>query len=196
MKDLKKDYPVASLCTALDVSSSGYYVDEQRLENPSERAKEDAILKERIREIHKEHWESYGSPRILDELKKEGYNPAKKRVARLMQEESIVGVQKKAFKPATTDSNHSNPISKNHLAGMEFPTKPNEVWVTDTTCIAVTEGWLYLAVVLDLFNREIVGWATSNHNDTDLVLKAMDKAIAGHGRPQVHHSDRGSTLHL
>ena len=168
MKDLKKDYPVASLCTALDVSSSGYYVDEQRLENPSERAKEDAILKERIREIHKEHWESYGSPRILDELKKEGYNPAKKRVARLMQEESIVGVQKKAFKPATTD----------------------------TTCIAVTEGWLYLAVVLDLFNREIVGWATSNHNDTDLVLKAMDKAIAGHGRPQVHHSDRGSTLHL
>ena len=126
MKELKEDYSLPSMCTALDVSSSGYYAYEERLDNPSERAKEDAILKERIKEIHEKSWENYGSPRILIELKKEGFSPAKKRVARLMREASIKGVQKKAFKPATTDSKHDNPISQNLLADMDLPTKPSK----------------------------------------------------------------------
>ena len=193
MNELKEDYSLPSMCTALDVSSSGYYAHKEGLTHPSERAKEDAVLKERIKEIHEESRENYGSPRILLELKKEGFNPTRKRVARLMREASIEGVQKKAFKPATTNSKHDNPISPNHLQDMDFPTKPNEVWVTDTTCISVVEGWLYLAVVLDLFNREIVGWAVSEYNDTAVVLKAMDNAIEVHGHPEVHHSDRGST---
>lgn len=193
MKAFEEQHTILGMCKALEVSSSGYSCYRQRLEHGSDRALRDAELKGLIEEIHEKSDSNYGSPRVFLALQWLGESCGRKRVERLMRELGLFGVQKRAFKPRTTDSNHKNRISPNLRKQRPFPTQMNETWVTDTTCISVREGWLYLAVVMDLFNREIIGWATSVHNDTDLVLKAMDNAIAGVGTPHVHHSDRGST---
>ena len=136
---------------------------------------------------------AYGSPRIHAELKAKGIRVSRKRVERLMRQNGLKARQKRRFRK-TTDSNHSFPIAPNVLERQFDVEAPNSVWVTDVTYIATTQGWLYLAVMLDLFSRRVVGWAVSEWNDTALALLALERA-RGSRRPRaglIHHSDRGS----
>jgi transposase InsO family protein len=184
-------YPIEVLCDVLDVSRSGYYAWTKR--KPPERATRDAELAATIVAVHTKSRGTYGSPRVHVELRASGKRVGKKRVERLMRERGLVARHKRRFR-RTTDSNHELPIAPNVL-DRKFETKaPNQAWVTDVTYIATDEGWLYLAAILDLFSRRVVGWATSATNDRALVLDALEHALRSR-RPVagvVHHSDRGS----
>jgi putative transposase len=191
--DAEKTYfPVSRLCKNLGVSRSGFYrwtQDEESL-----REKRDSDLSETIVSIHRKSRGTYGSPRVFMELREaHGARVGKKRVERLMRESGLQGRRKRAFK-RTTDSNHTHAVSPNLLERKFSATAPNEVWVTDVKAIRVTHGWLYLAAILDLFSRRVVGWSTSESNDTDLALAALCMATRGRGvkRGLLHHSDRGS----
>jgi transposase InsO family protein len=187
----KAQHPVTVLCSVLGVSSSGFYAWRKR--PPSERATSDARLAVEVRLAHKRGRGSYGSPRVHRELKARGHRVGKKRVERLMRKEGIQGQQKRRFR-RTTDSNHTQPVAANLLARNFEAPAPNVAWVTDVTYVWTLEGWLYLAVLLDLFSRRVVGWAVSETNDRVLALTALRRALAER-RPRpglVHHSDRGS----
>lgn len=184
-------YPVRVLCTVLEVSRSGYYAWIDRPE-PA-RAMEDAQLAVEIAAAHQRSRATYGSPRVHRELRARGLRVGRKRVERLMRDRGIQARRKKRFRH-TTDSKHANPIAPNVLA-REFEVKTaNAVWVTDVTCVWTGEGWLFLAVMLDLFARRLVGWAASASNDTELALAALGNALLDRnpGPGLVHHSDRGS----
>ncbi len=184
-------YPVAVLCSVLGVSSSGFYAWRKR--RPSQRAKADARLAVEVRLAHKRGRGTYGSPRVHRELKAHGHRVGKKRVERLMRQEGIQGQQKRRFR-RTTDSNHTQPVAANVLARNFHADAPNTAWVTDVTYVWTGEGWLYLAALLDLFSRRVVGWAASETNDRALALEALRRALSSR-RPAaglVHHSDRGS----
>lgn len=187
----KAQFPVAVLCDVLGVSRSGFYASSRR--GPAARTITDAVLALEIRIIHKRLRGIYGSPRMHRELRAKGYRVGRKRVERLMREQGLQGRLKRRFR-RTTDSNHDQPIAPNIL-GRDFAANaPNEAWVTDVTYVATDEGWLYLAVILDLFSRRVVGWATSATNDRVLALTALGVAVQQR-RPAsglVHHSDRGS----
>jgi putative transposase len=192
MKTLAANYPVADLAWALDVSRSGYY---RWLKAPeSKRAQAARQLTEHIRRIHLQSRQSYGSPRVFHKLLREGVQTSENRVARLMQAAGIKACSKRAFRPRTTDSNHDNPIAPNRLKGDPAPTAPNQVWVADITYIWTLEGWIYLAAVMDLFSRKIVGWSLAQTMETSLVKEALHRAL--NNRQPVagllHHSDRGS----
>ena len=187
----KAHYRVTLLCKVLQVSRSGYYAWERRPE--SQRAKEDRRLLVNIKAIHKQSRGAYGSPRVYSELKDQGVKCGKHRTARLMRQEGLFGKQKRKFK-ATTDSNHKQPVAPNILDGNFDVEEPNQVWASDLTYIKTNEGWMYLAVVLDLFSRRIVGWALGVRMTRHLVLEALRKAV-GTRCPSpglMHHSDRGS----
>ena len=187
----KAFYAIAILCDVLGVSRSGYYAWSKR-PTPA-RTKADAALKAQIVAVHAKSRSTYGSPRVHAELQSKGLSVSRKRVERIMREEGIKARQKRRFR-RTTDSKHTHPIAPNVLE-REFATEaPNKVWVTDVTYIATDEGWLYLAAILDLFSRRVIGWATSATNDRLLALDALDRALcARKPRPGLlHHSDRGS----
>lgn len=187
----KAVYPVGVLCDVLGVSRSGYYAWSGRPE-PA-RATSDAQLKAQIAVVHEKSRSTYGSPRVHAELRGKGVRVGKKRIERLMREDGIKARQKRRFRH-TTDSNHTHPIAPNVLGRQFTVTVPNKVWVTDVTYIATDEGWLYLAAILDLFSRRVVGWATSATNDRALALDALELALRAR-RPAaglLHHSDRGS----
>jgi|ERR1041385_1519042 transposase InsO family protein len=192
MKTLATNYPLAELAWALDVSRSGYY---RWLKAPeSKRAQAARQLTEHIRRIHWESRQSYGSPRVFHKLRREGVKISENRVARLMQAAGIKARSKRAFRPRTTDSNHPHPIAPNRLKTDPAPTAPNQVWVADITYIRTLEGWIYLAAVMDLFSRKIVGWSLAQTMETTLVKEALQRALASR-RPApglLHHSDRGS----
>lgn len=188
----KAHFPVTVLCEVLEVSRSGFYAWQNR--PPSARATEDARLAGEIAAAHGKSGERYGSPRIHRALRKKGVRVGEKRVARLMREKGLEGRRKRRFK-RTTDSKHTSPIAPNLLKRDFEPAGPNQAWAGDVTYIATGEGWFYLAVLLDLFSRRIVGWAMSSSNDTALALDALRHAVccrrvipAG----LVHHTDRGS----
>ena len=186
----KATYPVRVLCRVLRVSTSGFYAWCRRA--PSARAREDAALKVEIRAAHAASKKTYGSPRILEDLKANGRQVGRKRVARLMREEGIEGQKKRRFR-TTTDSRHSHPVAPNHLQRNFSALAPNEVWVSDITYVWTREGWMYLAAILDLFSRRIVGWAMDSRIDQGLALDALNMALTTR-RPAaglVHHSDRG-----
>ena len=151
-------FPVGAMCRALAVSSSGYYEWRKRLPGP--RTKDDAQLAVEIAAVHKRSRSTYGSPRVHAELRAGGTRVGRKRVERLMRENGIQARRKRRF-CHTTDSKHPDPIAPNVLARRFSPTAPNRVWVTDVTYVWTEEGWLYLAVMLDLFARRVVGWAAS-----------------------------------
>jgi putative transposase len=187
----KAVYPVGVLCDMLEVSRSGYYAWNKRPEPV--RAASDARLRAQIAAVHAKSRSTYGSPRVHAELRGKGVRVGKKRVERLMREDGIKARQKRRFR-RTTDSNHTHPIAPNVLDREFTVTAPNKVWVTDVTYIATDEGWLYLAAILDLFSRRVVGWATSATNDRTLALDALGQALRAR-RPAaglLHHSDRGS----
>lgn len=185
------EFPVGVLCAVLSVSRSGYYA-WQRRPAPA-RAISDAQLAATITRMFRRSHGAYGSPRIHAELHASGLHVGRKRVERLMRENGLRARQKRRFRK-TTDSNHSLPIAPNVLERQFDVDAPNTVWVTDVTYIATAQGWLYLAVMLDLFSRRVVGWAVSESNDTALALLAFERSRVAR-RPEaglVHHSDRGS----
>jgi len=190
---MKKDHPILRLCLHLEVSASGYYDWQRRLSRPGQRAMEDLVLAQEIGRIHTRSRETYGAPRVEKELRQKGRCHGRHRVARLMKEQGLCGRQKGRYRVQTTDSNHDQPIAPNRLAQAPKATAPNQLWVADITYIETKEGWLYLAAILDLYSRKIVGWAMSERIDTVLVLKALAMALL-HRRPPaklLFHTDRG-----
>jgi transposase InsO family protein len=187
----KAAYPVVFLCHVLNVSPSGYYAWRRRPE-PA-RVRSDAQLAVEIAAEHKRSRGIYGSPRVHLELRARGVCVGRKRVERLMRKNGIKGREKRRFR-RTTDSKHGQPIAPNILARNFGPKRPNEAWAGDVTYVATGEGWLYLAVLLDLFSRRVVGWAISDTNDRGLALEALNQALRLRHprRGLVHHSDRGS----
>ena len=183
--------PIALLCKVLDVSRSGFYASEKR--DPSARAVEDEKLAVAIVAAHQVGRGAYGSPRVHEELKANGVIVSRKRIARIMGELGLEGRRKRPFK-ATTDSKHNLPIAENVLDRKFEVAAPDVAWVTDITYVWTAEGWLYLAAILDLFSRRVVGLAMSEHIDRALVLEALRNAV-GRRVPNsglLHHSDRGS----
>lgn len=190
---MKNDYPILTLCANLAVSPSGYYDWHQRRTDPGPRGVATQALAQKIDRIHAQSHQTYGSPRILEELRKQGCRHGRNRIARLMREAGLAGRQKGRYRVQTTDSRHDEPMAPNHLATAPKATAPNQLWATDITYIETQEGWLYLAAVLDLYSRKIVGWAMSERIDTGLVLQALNMALL-HRQPPAKllcHSDRG-----
>jgi transposase InsO family protein len=184
-------FPIAVLCRVLCVSRSGFYA--WLTEPETERERRDASRAAKTRAVFVEHRGRYGSPRVCRELRHRGDVISEKKVAQLMRENGLVARPKKRFR-ATTDSKHDDPIAPNLLARDFTASGPNEAWVTDVTAVWTHAGWLFLAAILDLFSRRVVGWATSANNDRALALDALRAALVAR-RPQaglVHHSDRGS----
>ena len=183
-------YPVALLCRVLDVFCSGYYAWRQR--QPSARKMADTVLLALIRRHHQKSRGVYGSPRIHAALQKEGVRCGRKRVARLISEAGLRARQKRSYR-VTTLSNHNLPVAPNLLDRQFSADRMNQVWLSDITYVATAEGWLYLAVVLDLYSRQIVGWSMQPTLARQLVLDALQMAL-DRRRPQpgwLHHSDRG-----
>jgi putative transposase len=184
-------FPVVAMCRMLEVSTSGYYAWKAR--PAPKRANEDRLLAAEIAEAHERSRGIYGSPRVHRELRARGVRVGKKRVERLMRARGLQGRKTRRF-VCTTDSRHDHPIAANVLARRFDVAAPNQAWVGDVTYIPTAEGWLYLAVLLDLFSRRVVGWATSDTNDRALALAALQQALQGR-RPAaglIHHTDRGS----
>ena len=189
----KAHFPVSLLCKVLGVSRSGFYAWRSRPQSP--RAQQNATLAETITEVHQTSRGTYGSPRVHAELRHRGMAVGKKRVARLMRERGLVARRRRPFRPKTTDSNHSHPIAENKLDRTFSRPAPNQAWVGDITYIRTDEGWLYLAVLIDLFSRRVVGWAMSDRIDRHLTISALTMAVANRGpatKDVLHHSDRGS----
>lgn len=187
----KAQWPVDVQCDTLGVSRSGYYAWKGRPVAP--RAEQDQELVDEIKAAYEAGRGTYGSPRVHRELRAKGRRIGRKRVERLMRQNGIAARRKRRFR-RTTDSNHSHPIAPNVLERNFDVELPNTAWVTDVTYVWTHEGWLYLAVILDLFSRRVVGWAVSANNDRALALGALDRAVSARTPAEglVHHSDRGS----
>jgi putative transposase len=185
-------FKVDWMCKAIDISRSGYYAWRKRPE--SKRTKENRKLADKIKLIHMDKYKkAYGSPRIHQELKENGVPCSQNRVARVMNKEGIRAIVPRKYR-ATTNSKHKFPVAPN-LLKQDFNVKePNKVWVADITYIATSEGWLYLASVMDLGSRRIKGWAMSDRITQELTLNAMNMAITNTPDTNniIHHSDRGS----
>jgi transposase InsO family protein len=186
--------PVAKACTALEVSRSAYY--QWSGQKPSPRAQEDAALGERISRIHQESRGSYGSPRVHRQLRREGMRCGRKRVARLMCQRSLTGRCRRRFKPTTIADPQACDLAPDLLKRAFSPASlmPNRAWVGDITYLRTGEGWCYLATVIDLASRRIVGFALAEHMRASLVCEALEMALKAR-RPLpglVFHSDRGS----
>ena len=184
-------YPIRLMCRALTVSPAGYYAWASRPE--SARSVHNRTLLSEIRVIHRESRETYGSPSIWDALMKRGHGVGEHRIARLMRAEGIRAKTVKKWR-ATTQSNHRLPVAENTLNRQFTAEPPNRVWAGDITYVWTTEGWLYLAVVLDLYSRAVIGWAMGHRLTVDLAEQALTMALANR-KPKaglLHHSDRGS----
>jgi len=190
---MKNEHAVLRLCHELEVSASGYYDWQSRRSCPGPRALQDQALKQEIQSIHTDSRETYGSPRIVMELRKAGARHGRNRVARLMKQEGLCGRQKARYHVQTTDSNHDEPIAPNRLSEAPKPSSPNQIWVADITYVKTGESWLYVAAIMDLCSRKIVGWAMGEHIDTALILKALFMALLHRQPPTslLFHSDRG-----
>lgn len=186
------DHPLRWLCKALAVSPSGYYDWLKRGDHPGPRARQDAQLSQEIVCIHKASRKTYGSPRIQAALAKAGRQHGRNRIARLMRQEDLWGRQRRRYHVRTTDSQHDHPIAPNRLAQLPTPSTPNAIWVADITYIPTQEGYLYLAGVMDLCSRRLVGWAMGSSLEASLVIAAWDMAQTQRQPPAlILHSDRG-----
>jgi putative transposase len=192
MDGQRRHFPLSAMCAAVSVSQNGYRA-WKRGGAPNRKRLTDAQLLALIRAIHAELKGAYGSPRMLVELRARGFSVGKARVERLMRGHGIRARHKRRYK-ATTDSTHTLPVADNLLKRQFTPTAPNRVWTADLTYLWTDEGWLYLAVVLDLFNREVVGWSIKPRMTADIVADALAMATGRRKPPAglLHHSDRGS----
>jgi transposase InsO family protein len=186
-----QEYPVEVSCVVLEVSRSGFYLWKQRPQSPRQRRRE--VLAAKIQVVYQTNRRVYGSPRIQKALLAEGESVCENTVAKCMRELAIKAKIKRKFLPTTTDSHHGHRIADNVLDRQFACELPNKKWVTDITYIPTGEGWMYLAGVMDLCSRKIVGWSMAQHMEASLVSDALAMAIArrnpGHGL--LHHSDRG-----
>ena len=187
----KDAWPVTVMCSTLGVSPAGFYAWLRRPRSEQQQRR-DALLVE-IRAVHAEVKKRYGSPRIYKELQARGVDCCVNTVAKLMHDNDIRSKTARKFRN-TTDSNHSLPVADNLLDRQFDPAGPNEKWVGDITYILTREGWLYLAVIEDLYSRRIVGWAMADHMESRLVVDAMEMAVARRlpGEGLLAHTDRGS----
>src|SRR5215207_8865084 len=187
----KRTSPYLSLCKVLGVSQSGYFAWKSR--PASQRQREDLVLLAHVRSVFQLSNETYGSPRLTRELQDQGLAVGRRRTARLMRENGLKARQLRRFK-RTTDSQHAFPVAPNLLDQDFSAERPGEKWGADISYVWTREGWLYLAVVMDLYARRVVGWAVSDRLHKELALAALRRALAVR-RPEVgllHHSDRGS----
>ena len=183
-------YKISWLCEALLVSRSGYYDWRRRQRQPGTRATENLQLRHQIREAFARSRNSYGSPRLARALGRPGQ---RNRIARLMRREGLWARQRSKYRVATTDSRHAGPIAPNRLQGLTTQ-RPDQVWVTDATCVLTGQGWLYLVAVLDVYTRRVLGWAMHDHLDAALMIGALRMAITRRRPPPglIVHSDRGA----
>lgn len=187
----KKEFPAYRLCHLMGVSQSGYFAWKAR--PASRRQHDDMVMLTHIRSAYFLSNETYGSPRMTRELQDQGFTVGRRRIARLMRENGLHARHRKRFRK-TTDSHHAFPVAPNIIAQDFATTSPNQKWGADISYIWTREGWLYLAVVIDLFARRVVGWAVSDRLHRQLALRALEKAITMRRPPKglIHHSDRGS----
>ena len=187
----KASFPVSLMCRCLEISRSGFYAARQR--PVSRRTRENELMTQRIQSCYTRSRETYGSPRIYHDLREEGWAVGRHRVARLMKASGLRAIPPRRWR-GTTDSKHSLPVAENVLARDFEVTDLNRVWAGDITYIWTWEGWLYLAVILDLASRRAIGWSMADHLRTELPLGALDMALGQREVPShlLHHSDRGS----
>lgn len=188
---MKGKHAIGTLCAVLQVSRSGYYRWQEQ--PPTKRTQDDAKLSEQIVAAHYRSRKNYGTPRIVRELREEGIHLSKRRCARLMKAKGLRGRKKHRRRPRTTDSRHTHAPAPNLLAQVASPTGPNQAWMTDITYIATGESWLYLAAILDVWSRRVIGWCCGPTLHVSLVLTALNRALRER-RPSpglLHHSDRG-----
>jgi putative transposase len=184
-------FPIAAMARVLGVSRAGYYAWRER--PPSVRANADTALLKRIRTVYATSRQTYGAPRIHAELRATGERHGRKRIARLMRKTGLVGASHRRGGPVTTRRDETSRPAPD-LVDRDFTADgPNQLWVADITFIPTMAGFLYLAVVLDVWSRKVIGWATANHLRTELVLEALEMAV-GQRQPRhvIHHSDQGS----
>jgi transposase InsO family protein len=179
------------LCELLGVSPSGYYGWRQK--RPTKRQREDTTLAAKIAAAHRASRKTYGVPRIVKDLQEEGFCTSKRRCARLMRAQGLRGKKEHRRRPRTTDSRHAQPVAANLIAERPAPSGPNQAWRTDITYLKTAEGWLFLAAILDVWSRRIVGWACAPTLHASLVLAALRDALQRRQPPKglLHHSDRG-----
>jgi len=192
IKENKSQFTVEKICQILDVKTSSFYA--WNSSQPCDRKIENDKLSLKIREVFDANDGNYGSPRITIELHDLGFQVGHNRVAKLMKEMGLFVVKKSTFMPQTTDSNHDLPISANLLNQNFSVDGVNKVWVSDITYVRVNNKWVYLCVILDLFNRKVVGWSISHRMKTSLLLKAFNQAVKKENPEAglIFHSDRGS----
>ena len=186
----KASFPIARMCRLFGVTRQGFYAYERALDSP--RAAQEIALQTRVRAAFALGRGTYGSPRVLEQLHREGFVVGKRRVERAMRALGLCAVSRARHR-VTTRANLSHPVEPNHLEREFVATRPNERWVTDITYVWTGEGWAYLAAILDLYSRAVVGWALSASLSTDLPLHALQMALQRR-RPELalmHHSDRG-----
>ena len=191
IEDRRADYPVTILCDVLGVSPAGYYAWRTRPE--SRRSAANRELVDDIKRVHRDTCGRYGSPRIHAELKAQGRGASRGRIERLMRHHGIRAIMARPRRVRTTDSRHDFPIAPNLLERNFTAAAPNQIWLADITYVETDQGWLYLATVMDLYSRKIVGWAMCDHLRADLPLAALRMAISAQrpGAGLIHHSDRG-----
>lgn len=179
------------VCKVLEVSRSGYYA--FRKDGQSVRRREDERLKPLIKETFLSHRRRYGKRRVMEELQALGESCGRDKTARIMREMELFAIQPRSFKPRTTNSRHKLGYNENLLRDLAHPTELNRVWVGDITYLPLVKGWCYLAMLMDLCSRRIVGWALENHMRESLVRNALQEAIACRQPPSglIHHTDRG-----
>jgi transposase InsO family protein len=192
IEDHREQYPITMMCRVLDIARSGYYA--WRKQPLSARQMADLLLMMHIRDVFEQSRQTYGSYRIQATLVEQGLRCGRKRVARLMREDELEPKTSRPFKVVTTDTNHTLPVAPNRLNQAFTADRPDQIWLADITYVPTAEGWLYLAVVLDLYSRRIVGWAMSDSLHRQLVIDALQMALTARQPPPglLHHSDRGS----
>jgi transposase InsO family protein len=191
IEDHRDTYPVRLMCAVLEVSPAGYYAWRER--PLSARAASNSTLLAEIRQVHHDSGQRYGSPRVHAALRTQGRGASRGRIERLMRRYGIRAIMARPRRVRTTDSRHDLPIAPNLIARDFTAAAPNRVWLADITYIPTAEGWLYLAAVMDLFSRKIVGWAMRDHMRVELVSSALTMAVRQQrpGAGLIHHSDRG-----
>lgn len=185
-------FGVERMCKVFKISKSGFYDWQKR--KPSARQLENQQISKEINRVYKASKSRYGSPKITDQLRDNGWQVSRPRVARIMRNEGIRSIVSKKYRGFTTDSKHSLPVAKNHLNREFLADRPGQKWVSDITYIPTKKGWLYLTIIMDLFDRKIIGWALSTQMTTnETVLAAWKMAIVNRPitEPLIFHSDRG-----
>lgn len=191
IEELCPDYPIRELCAVLQVSRSGYYGWCHGQETAREAANRQ--LAEQIQRVYRQKQGRYGSPRVTQQLRREGHRCNHKRVERLMRQHGLRGRSSRPRRVRTTHSDHDQPVAPNRLLGRAAPTRVNEVWVADITYVPTAQGWVFVAAIMDLYSRQILGWSVWDSLHAGGALQALKRALVKRHSPKgvIHHSDRG-----